>query len=90
MESLHKMIIQAMRIEHLEHLDLLMFNSTSEIELEEWFVDAAFKIMANEATASTTLKVMQLLAPPQLRAVLNSYIPLLQKMVYIEDLLSRL
>lgn len=68
------------------HLDLMPFNLRTEVELEEWFEDADFKIMANSATAATTLKVMQLLSEAPLRAVLNSCIPSLTDMAYIGDL----
>lgn len=47
------------------HLDFLQFNPSSEVEMEGWFDDATLKISANAATAVTTLKVMQLLSPPQ-------------------------
>lgn len=49
------------------HLDFMILNPKNEAELEEWFEDAAFKIMANSATASITLKVMQLLSEAPLR-----------------------
>lgn len=66
------------------HLDFQHFNPQTEVELENWFYDSAFKIIANDA--ATTLKVMQLIAPPQLREVLDSCVPYLEEMEYIEDL----
>lgn len=47
------------------HLDLLPFNPKTEMELEAWFEDAAFKLIANGATAAITLQVMQLLWKPR-------------------------
>lgn len=53
-------------------LELLTFDPTNEIELEHWFEDASFKILAHSAKASTVIKVMQLNTSPQLRLILGA------------------
>ena len=67
-------------------LDLEPFDPESEVQMEIWFEDASYKIRAHQATATTVVKVMQLLARPHLRLVLGAVLIDCDKFTYIEDI----
>jgi hypothetical protein len=67
-------------------LDFLPFNPTSEIDLEHWFEDSAYKISSNGATAAVVIKVMQLISPPALRLILGTTLKEASTFQFVEDI----
>ena len=56
-------------------MGLDMFSPTTEIDLEEWFANSSYKVIAHGITAPILIRVMQLNSSIQIRYILDSVLP---------------